>query len=608
MKQMLLFCVLLIFSAISYGQKKKSTNELSEYLSALKTNYRQNNSINCHGNCELIKFSYRLSVSEIDKMVANTLLDLLEQIPGIIVIRDQTSSPHISINGVTGKGRVQFLVNGVRQDNPIDGSMFLSIPARMIDHIDIYYGPDGVWFGEGALVGTIAVITKNQSQVRQYSYVENNSSYGAGLFAANKQEHIRSGIYAGFSSQKIDENIFKPKDLSLWASGFIETKISNHPKTHLLLRTSYARYNAHLNSSNLNYLSFTNDLRLLQKKSSQNSLEIFVSSSIFNNKSSLKEHSNSQALRIDTGSKFNFSPLPGHNLFSGFGAHLSQLMHTKNATNAYLYAFIQDEWKIKLPIKVVMGTRFHLPLKNKKLFVEILPTIGILITPISNLALKLIAQKSLSSPLLTEKDFYHNEKNHTLQSSIRYTSSINNVQFRTGLAFFWSMISDNKNNKQLNVFGASISGEITFPQGHGVTFDASYSHTHNKIFDTQGYAKCKAGLFDPFLDLPLCSIDNNIPKLSIHSKAYFDLLSYGNINLSSLLVSSRAHKNFLANYYSLFKISYISRSFLKYIYIFANLNINVGGRVLQKNNPDKYLPGDFSLNQLNTMIGLEIRI
>jgi vitamin B12 transporter len=101
-----------------------------------------------------------LSRQEIQASGARTVGELLEGIPGVVVVRrGPGGSSSIQIRGA-GANQVLVLVDGHRVNDPVTGAADLSlIPLADVEHVEVLAGALGARFGPGALGGVVRVVT-----------------------------------------------------------------------------------------------------------------------------------------------------------------------------------------------------------------------------------------------------------------------------------------------------------------------------------------------------------------------------------------------------------------------------------------------------------------
>lgn len=104
--------------------------------------------------------------ADIEKYGYRTLVEVLENVPGLYSINDWTLTGHNF--GVRGFWSIEpnrnmiFMVNGVRQDDAMTHGSFMAsinLPVEAIDRIEVVRGPMSVIYGCGAFYGAINVIT-----------------------------------------------------------------------------------------------------------------------------------------------------------------------------------------------------------------------------------------------------------------------------------------------------------------------------------------------------------------------------------------------------------------------------------------------------------------
>lgn len=617
-------------------------------------------------------------------MGARTLYDVLQSFPGLFLSIDDIGFPILGIYGLLGQNRVQLFLDGIRQNDPYDGAAFLSLPAQVIDYIDVYYGPGGTWYGDGSLVGIIVVNTKSLSEIRYFSYLGSDASIGGGLLTTVRTSRLKAGTFGSFSafrfideptsfisktSSFVDSNSERLNLKDLWAFAFIDAKISNTAQAHAVARSSLVKESYGPTRSfsepqrlfGQNKTAWITDLHLLKKKAQKNALDIFLSTGVFRGHNyshhdfssesakNLDDHYN--ALRLEIGTKFHFKPLRGHDLFVGVGGVIqgaNQAMHiisTSNdpehgkpteqtpmkfgdhpllfgrpsswfdVINGHVYGFIQDEWQIKAPLLVALGSRLFLPIESGRFSSALLPNIGMVLTPISRFRLKLAYQTSLRTASFFEKSdrLYEAismglrdaltpaelapEKSRSLESSILYVDYFGDTQYRTGVSGHISKIDDAisferaeplTNRNELHVFGLRSTSEVIFTGGHHVSLGFFYSLGHRKVFDENGYPTCSAGIFNLFKNAPSCPVDYAIPRVMIRASIFFDLLSLGSLNLANSFIGAHEIADISRTPFSLFDATYQTKPLFRYMICFANIKTGFGGFRYKTNSPDLF--------------------
>lgn len=660
-----IFLLVLSKAVGSHAKNNEKKERLSAVIEAFSaTDPLKEQSLFCKGRCHLAKVSHRFTSFDIENMGAKTLLDVLNHFPSIWVSRNNLGWPSLGIDGVMGQNRLQILIDGMRQNDPFDGQAFLSLPAFVIDFIDVYYGPGGTWFGEGSLIGVVAVTTKQMPEIRQFSYFGSDKSIGSGMLAAIKRNRFKMSAFASFSalhqgpglnfattnsSQGTDLQKFTLKDI--FTSGFIEAKISNSAQVFAWLRSTFIAEEYGPSSDSLfahasfgqRKIGWLNDIHLIKKKAQKNVLDLFFSFGLFQGINTITtEYSpimagyknladHYQTVRMELGGKFHVKPGYGHDVFLGLGAVLEG---TKDGTHilsnnlskptrsfpmeflspasflystscSHIYGFLQDEWQIKSPLILTMGSRLLLPIKHHNSSFEFLPNIGMALIPISKLRLKIAYQTSLRSPTFYEQsdrlydavaDKLPNpllghalsfEKSDTIELFMGHSDILANAQFKNSLTMHLSKLTDaimKSPNIPLNsrrgvyLGGMRFINEVTFAAGHSFALAISY-------------AKALPGM----------------PRLLLKANISFDLLSFGGLNLANVFASMSEQDDMVTHPYSLFEATYLSKPAFRYLVFFLTIKNAFGGH-RQRLNATDLPPADLFLKGFFAAVGLTISI
>ncbi|MGE5621028.1 MAG: TonB-dependent receptor plug domain-containing protein [archaeon] len=142
-------------------------------------------------------------ISEMKSFGIRTLKDALAHVPGILVQDAPVGSVSLMIRGMseTFNQKVLFLVEGVPYWMSSHGDMpILSMPAELIDRVEIIRGPGSVIYGTDATAGVINVIFKKD--IDQANISMTGGSFGLLNAGANYSHKTENGYYyAGASVQ-----------------------------------------------------------------------------------------------------------------------------------------------------------------------------------------------------------------------------------------------------------------------------------------------------------------------------------------------------------------------------------------------------------------------
>lgn len=129
-----------------------------------------------------------LESSKLQNLGIDNVSEALSLVPGVTLQKEATGVPVIVFRGVTQKGEVKLMMDGVTINNSYRGSIyhFLDFPIELIKRIEVIRGAGSVLYGSGAMSGVINIITKssektlkNQLFVSAGTYY--NYKYGAYL-------------------------------------------------------------------------------------------------------------------------------------------------------------------------------------------------------------------------------------------------------------------------------------------------------------------------------------------------------------------------------------------------------------------------------------------
>jgi iron complex outermembrane receptor protein len=123
-----------------------------------------------------------ITVDEIRQSNAQTILDVLRPVPGLVV-RDwfgNTTKASVDIRGFGEQGgmNVVILVDG-RRINEVDISAadWTQIPLNQVERIEIIRGGNSVLYGDNATSGVINIITKTPKAGRHFEFGAETGSY-----------------------------------------------------------------------------------------------------------------------------------------------------------------------------------------------------------------------------------------------------------------------------------------------------------------------------------------------------------------------------------------------------------------------------------------------
>ncbi|MGL4832829.1 MAG: TonB-dependent receptor, partial [Shewanella sp.] len=134
---------------------------------------------------------WRLSEDEIRASGAQTLDQVLKNVPGVYIRVGGDGTPRVDIRGFKTR-HVTLLVNGVPMSSAEDGQFDPSmIPASQIAAVEVAVGPTSVLYGPSGAGGVINIITKQGG----------SASAVAGRLEAGKDDTLNGDISAAASGE-----------------------------------------------------------------------------------------------------------------------------------------------------------------------------------------------------------------------------------------------------------------------------------------------------------------------------------------------------------------------------------------------------------------------
>ena len=100
------------------------------------------------------------------KLGVDNVFEALGLVPGVQLKREKSGVPIVVFRGVSQKGEVKLMVDGVTINNSYRGSIYhyLDFPIEMVDRIEVIRGAGSVLYGSGAISGVINVITRSSNK------------------------------------------------------------------------------------------------------------------------------------------------------------------------------------------------------------------------------------------------------------------------------------------------------------------------------------------------------------------------------------------------------------------------------------------------------------
>jgi len=173
-----------------------SLNEVSEIATKSKLNIDDSPS-----------FVTVLQSEKLQKLGIDTVFEALAQVPGVQVKREASGVPVVIFRGVSQKGEVKLMVDGVTINNTYRGSIYhyLDFPIEMVERIEVIRGAGSVLYGSGAMSGVINIITKNaNSESRNSVFISAGSynTYKSGAIVSTRLGDVKLAFDAYYKKSK----------------------------------------------------------------------------------------------------------------------------------------------------------------------------------------------------------------------------------------------------------------------------------------------------------------------------------------------------------------------------------------------------------------------
>jgi len=157
----------------------QSLNEVSEIATKSKLNIDDSPS-----------FVTVLQSKKLQKLGVDTVYDALAQVPGVQLKKEASGVPVVVFRGVSQKGEVKLMLDGVTINNTYRGSIYhyLDFPIELVERIEIIRGAGSVLYGSGAISGVVNIITKSANTTNKSTLFISGGTYdnykGAAIVSA----------------------------------------------------------------------------------------------------------------------------------------------------------------------------------------------------------------------------------------------------------------------------------------------------------------------------------------------------------------------------------------------------------------------------------------
>lgn len=150
---------------------------------------------------EVATTSWSISEDEIKALGAQSLDEVLKNVPGVYVRYGGEGTPRVDIRGFKTR-HVTLLVNGVPANSADDGQFDPSvIPTSQISRVEVSVGPTSVLYGPGGAGGVINIITKRGDSAPAVSgnlELSKDDIFKGDISAAGSGDNWQGLISAGY--------------------------------------------------------------------------------------------------------------------------------------------------------------------------------------------------------------------------------------------------------------------------------------------------------------------------------------------------------------------------------------------------------------------------
>ena len=144
-----------------------------------------------------------ITKAQIEKMNRSTLLEVLQEVPGLMVIQNggKGAAANIFLRGANSEHTL-VLMDGIELNDPMTPSRssdLAHLSLQNVERIEILRGPQSTLYGSDALGGVINIITQRGTGKPKVALSSGGGSYGtvtsaAGLSGASKKGNYSLGI------------------------------------------------------------------------------------------------------------------------------------------------------------------------------------------------------------------------------------------------------------------------------------------------------------------------------------------------------------------------------------------------------------------------------
>ncbi len=163
-----------------------------------------------------------LHSEKLKRLGIDSVFEALRLVPGVQLKKEKTGVPIVIFRGVTQKGEVKLMVDGITINNSYRGSSYyyLDFPIEMIERIEVIRGASSILYGSGAISGVINIITKSsQHSSKNKVFVSGGTydNYKSGAIVSTNIKNFKLTLdgYYQKSNKSIKSSDRHLKDYSL---------------------------------------------------------------------------------------------------------------------------------------------------------------------------------------------------------------------------------------------------------------------------------------------------------------------------------------------------------------------------------------------------------
>ena len=163
-----------------------------------------------------------LHSDKLQKLGVDNVFEALRLVPGVQLKKEVSGVPVVVFRGVTQKGEVKLMIDGVTINNSYRGSVYyyLDFPIEMIERIEVIRGAGSILYGSGAISGVINIITKssqNNSKNKIFTSAGTYNNYKNGAIISTNLENFKLTLdgYYQKNNKTVKESDRHLKDYSL---------------------------------------------------------------------------------------------------------------------------------------------------------------------------------------------------------------------------------------------------------------------------------------------------------------------------------------------------------------------------------------------------------